>query len=92
MNQIPREVHVKLPGKGNSNSRGARPVHLIITMEKWTLTSRLSINNSLSLYQIRSTADSGTGTRNRAKEREGAQSEDSAVIGAIGLALEPLVR
>ena len=25
-------VDVRLPGKGNSNSHGARPVHLIITM------------------------------------------------------------
>ena len=30
-------------GKGNSNSHGARPVHLIITMMKWIRTSRLSI-------------------------------------------------
>ena len=27
-----RMVDVRLPGKGNSNSHGARPVHLIITM------------------------------------------------------------
>ena len=33
--------------KGNSNSHGARPVHLIITMLKWIRTSRLSIKNSL---------------------------------------------
>jgi len=33
-------------GKGNSNSHGARPVHLIITMIKWIRTSRLSIKNS----------------------------------------------
>jgi len=33
---------------GNSNSHGARPVHLIITMIKWFRTSRLSIKNSLS--------------------------------------------
>ena len=39
---------VILPGKGNSNSHGARPVHLIITMIKWTRTSRLSIKKSLS--------------------------------------------
>ena len=33
--QIPtRKVDVRLPGKGNSNSHGARPVHLIITMIK----------------------------------------------------------
>ena len=42
----------RLPGKGNSNSHGARPFHLIITMIKWIRTSRLSIKNSLS-------ADSG---------------------------------
>jgi len=34
---------VRLPGNGNSNSHGARPVHLIITMIKWIRTSRLSI-------------------------------------------------
>ena len=43
----PRKVDARLPGKGNSNSNGARPVHLIITMIKWTKTSRLSIKNSL---------------------------------------------
>ena len=41
-----RKVDVRLPGKGNSNSHGARPVHLIITMIKWIRTSRLSIKNS----------------------------------------------
>ena len=41
------KVDVRLPGKGNSNSHGARPVHLIITMIKWIRTSRLSIKNSL---------------------------------------------
>jgi len=44
----PRKVDIRLPGKGNSNSHGARPVHSIITMIKWTRTSRLSIKNSLS--------------------------------------------
>ena len=34
--------------KENSNSHGARPVHLIITMIKWIQTSRLSLKNSLS--------------------------------------------
>ena len=43
-----RKVDVRLPGKGNSNSHGARPVHLIITMVKWIRTSRLPIKNSLS--------------------------------------------
>jgi len=44
-----RKVDVRLPAKGNSNSHGARPVHLIITMIKWNRTSRLSIKNSLSV-------------------------------------------
>ena len=44
-----RKVDVRLPGKGKSNSHGARPVHLIITMIKWIRTSRLSIKKSLSL-------------------------------------------
>ena len=44
----PWKVDIRLPGKGNSSSHGARPVHLIITMIKWIRTSRLSIKNSLS--------------------------------------------
>ena len=47
--RLSRKVDVRLPGKGNSNSHGARPVHLIIKMIKWIRTSRLSIKNSLSL-------------------------------------------
>ena len=43
-----RKVDVRLPGKGNSNSPGARPVHLIITMITWIRTSRLSIKKTLS--------------------------------------------
>ena len=43
-----RKVDVRLPGKENSNSHGARPVHQIISMIKWIRTSRLSIHNSLS--------------------------------------------
>jgi len=37
-------------GKGNSNSHGARPVHLITTMIKWFRTSRLSTKNYLCLH------------------------------------------
>jgi len=43
------KVDVRLPGKENSNSHGARPVHLIITTIKRLWTSRLSMKNSLSL-------------------------------------------
>jgi len=38
-----RKVDARLPGKRNSNSHEARPVHQIITMIKWIRTSRLSI-------------------------------------------------
>ena len=48
-----RKVDVRLPGKGNSNSHGARPVHLIITMIKWIRTSRLSIKNSGPVWWVR---------------------------------------
>ena len=46
-----RKVDVRLPGKGSSNSHGARPVHLIITMIKRIRTSGLSITNSLYDWQ-----------------------------------------
>ena len=42
-----RKVDVRLPGKGNSNSHGTRPVYLIITVIKWIWTNRSSIQNSL---------------------------------------------
>jgi len=42
-----RKVDVRRPGKWNSNSHGARSVHLIITMIKWIRTSRLSKKNSV---------------------------------------------
>jgi len=45
----PRKADIRLPGKGNSNSHDARPVHQIISLTKWIRTSRLSIKNSLSL-------------------------------------------
>jgi len=41
LDQATRKVDVRLPRKGNSNSHGARPVHLIISMIKWIRTIRL---------------------------------------------------
>ena len=43
------QADVRLPRKRNSTSLDARPVYLIITMMKWSLTSRLSIKNSFLL-------------------------------------------
>ena len=45
---LARMVDVRLPGKGDANFHGARPVHQIITMIKWIRTRRLSMKNSLS--------------------------------------------
>ena len=39
-----RKVDTRLPGTGNSNSHGARPVHRIFSMIEWIRTSRLSIS------------------------------------------------
>ena len=41
------KVDVSLPGNGNSNFHGARPVHQTISMIQWTRTRRLSIKRSL---------------------------------------------
>jgi len=45
----PRKLDIGLPGKGNSSSHGARPVHRIISLIEWIRTSRLSIKNALPL-------------------------------------------
>ena len=47
--EVSRKVDVRLPEKVNSNSHGARPVHLVIAMIEWMCTSKLSTKNSLSL-------------------------------------------
>ena len=47
-----RKGGVRLPGKENTNSHGARPVHLIITTMKWIRTSRLSTENFLSSLHV----------------------------------------
>ena len=54
-----RKVDVRLPGKGDSISHGARPVHLIITMIKWIRTSKLSIKNPLSAGTLVAAAATG---------------------------------
>ena len=41
-----RKVDLRLPGKGISNSHGARPVHLIISMITSIRTSSLSVKPS----------------------------------------------
>ena len=49
-----KNVDTRLPGKGNSNSHGARPAHQTISMIRWIRTSRLLIKNSQqSDHQIR---------------------------------------
>jgi hypothetical protein len=43
------KVDIRLPGKGNSTSQGARPVEQNISIIKWIRTSRLSMKKSLSV-------------------------------------------
>jgi len=62
-----RKVDIRLSGKGNSNSHGARPVHLIIAMIKWIRTSRLSIKNSLSAQAQGPGGKAGAGREVRAR-------------------------
>ena len=66
----------RLPGKGNSNSHGARPVHLIITVIKWIQTSRLSIKNSLSPPQ-------GTAPRRRRRAGRSNSELQSTLVYAM---------
>jgi len=63
-------VYTRLPGKGNPNSHGARPVHQIISMIKWIRTSRLSIKNSLSVPDLLR-VDEGDAGVSGANGREG---------------------
>ena len=47
-----RKVCLRLPGKGNSNSQGLRPVHQIISMIKCVRISRLPNKKSLSRHIV----------------------------------------
>ena len=47
-----RKVDIRLHGKGNSKSPGARPVNKVIQSIWWTRTRRLSIKNSPSLCPL----------------------------------------
>ena len=71
---LSRKVDIRLPGKGNSNSHGARPVHLIITMIKWIRTGRLSKKNSLSGGPSR-------GTNSRSPPPRGGGSREHRIFG-----------
>ena len=47
--RISWKADAMLPGKGNLNSHGARPVHQIVSMIMWIWTSSLSMKNLLAL-------------------------------------------
>ena len=58
-----RKVDVRLPGKGNSNSYGARPLHLIITMIKWIRkTDEVSSSGAIEPMMVESGAQVLAGT------------------------------
>jgi hypothetical protein len=54
---------MRLPGKGNSNSHGARPAHQIISMIKWIRTISLSIKISLFFLEVGADLSKGGGER-----------------------------
>ena len=62
LNPLLRKAGIRLPGNGNSNSHGARPVHLIITTIKWIQSGRLSKQNSLSLKARANAGRCGVGS------------------------------
>jgi len=47
---VPGKVDVRLPGKGNSNSHGARPVHLIITMTHVQSVAESLVDGIISIF------------------------------------------
>ena len=59
------KTDVQRPGRGDSNSHGARPVCLIITMIEWIRTSKLSMTYSLSGDQSSGCLARGKGARKR---------------------------
>ena len=52
-----RKIDIRLPGKGDSTSHGAKTVH---QKHRWIRTSRLSIKNSLSARNDRSDSEAGS--------------------------------
>ena len=76
--RAPRKVDVRLPVKGNSNSQGARPVHLIITIIEWIRTTRLSVK-SLSEPDIRGDGAEGVQGQNLAVSKARIQGQNLAV-------------
>ena len=41
---LTRKVDVRLPGNGNANSHGARPVHQIkVALDQWVVNEELSL-------------------------------------------------
>jgi len=77
---LSRKVDVRLPGKGNANSHGARPVHLIITMIKWIRTSRLSRKNSLSGCTERDLAWGGWASVSSPSHNGGSKKEPPLIV------------
>ena len=77
-----RKVDIRLPGRGNSNPHGARPVHQIISMIKWMRTSRLSINHSLSRagYESPMAWSAGNSGWRVRQETDDARDQSDAVV------------
>jgi len=81
-----RKVDARLPEKGDSNSHGARPVHLIITMIKWIRTRRLSLTSPATISpggasRSRSMTPSGISVASRSEHLPSQMCEDRVLDG-----------
>ena len=73
-----RKLGVRLRGKWNSNSHGARPVHLIITIITWILAGRFSIKKSRYVHE---------GDQDRAASRRTGDGAREVVLCDLSLSL-----
>ena len=73
---VSRKVDIRLPGKRNSNSHGARMVH---QKHRWIRTSRLSIKNSLS-QRLNSKPSAAAERRGQARGRARVRKADRGFL------------
>ena len=59
------KVDVRLPGKGNSNSHGARPVHQTISMIKWIRTNNPKPRTPVGVIRMDGAVDHGPASPRR---------------------------
>ena len=87
-----KNVSIRLPGKGDSNTGGARPVHRIIKVVEWIWISAEGPLNRLGILVPNAPADAGKakvtkhaeGQRRAVAARDLADEEEWAALAAPG--------